>query len=130
MFYERYLRLCNAKGVKPSTAATEAGFNRGTVSVWKKKYEAGIDVTPDQETIDKICAYFGCSEQWLRGIENAPSNFGERVEADVANYLAKAGTDLCFALYGEPADELTREDLNQIREYAEYVRNKRRGATK
>ena len=70
MFYERYLLLCSKRGgIKPSSAATAAGFNKGTVSVWKKKYEHGIDVTPDQDTIDKICTYFGCSERWLRGLE-------------------------------------------------------------
>lgn len=68
MFYERYLALCIAKNIKPSTAATQAGFNRGTVSVWKKKYEAGQDVSPAQDVIDKICVFFGCTEQWLRGI--------------------------------------------------------------
>lgn len=81
MFYERFLHLFEAKKIAPSAAATQAGFNRGTVSVWRKKYEAGQDVNPDQEIIDKICAFFGCSEQWLRGIsdreEKSPSKSGE-----------------------------------------------------
>ena len=68
MFYERFLQLCKAQDIAPSAAATQAGFNRGTVSVWKKKYEAGQDVNPDQAVIQKICAFFHCSEQWLRGI--------------------------------------------------------------
>lgn len=113
MFYERYLRLCNAKGVKPSTAATEAGFNRGTVSVWKKKCEAGIDVTPDQETIDKICAYFGCSEQWLRGIENAPSNFGERVN--------DADLDDNYAILSRNARNMSPENRAKLVELAKMM---------
>ena len=68
MFYERYLQLCEDLKISPSAAATKAGFNRGTVSVWKKKYEAGLDVTPDQDIVDKICNFFGCTESWIRGI--------------------------------------------------------------
>lgn len=78
MFYERYVSLCTREKISPSTAAVKAGFNKGTVSVWKKKYEAGQDVVPEQEIIDKICAFFGCSESWLRGIEKAPTPEGER----------------------------------------------------
>ena len=55
MFYERYLSLCEKLSLSPSAAATKAGFNRGTVSVWKKKDEAGSDVRPEKEVIEKIC---------------------------------------------------------------------------
>ena len=67
MFYERYLQLCKEAKIAPSAAATKAGFNRGTVSVWKKKYEAGMDVTPDEDIVNKTCDYFGCTEAWVRG---------------------------------------------------------------
>lgn len=81
MFYERYLQLCENAKIAPSAAATKAGFNRGTVSVWKKKYEAGMDVTPDQDIVNKICDFFGCTESWIRGIsaqkEKSPSKIGE-----------------------------------------------------
>ena len=69
MFYERFLTLCGKNKIAPSTAATKAGFNKGTVSVWKKKYEAGLDVRPERDVIEKICAYFNCTESWLLGIE-------------------------------------------------------------
>lgn len=68
MFYARFLELCEKANLSPSAAAVKAGFNKGTVSVWKRKYEEGKDVDPDQETINKICAFFGCTENWLRGM--------------------------------------------------------------
>lgn len=85
MFYERFLELCNKKRISPSTAATQAGFNRGTVSVWKKKYESGADVRPERAVIEKICSFFGCSEAWLLGIEEhektpPPESGSERSE--------------------------------------------------
>ena len=87
MFYERYLTLCQNKRLSPSAAATQAGFNRGTVSVWKKKYEGGHDVRPEKDVIEKICAFFGCSEMWLLGIEEnkktpTPMNGSERSYED------------------------------------------------
>lgn len=85
MFYERYLSLCEKRKLYPSAAATQAGFNRGTVSVWKKKYEAGQDVRPERDVIEKICAFFGCSETWLLGIDEqkeTPTQMGERNYTD------------------------------------------------
>ena len=87
MFYERYLELCKNAGISPSAAATQAGFNKGTVSVWKKKYETGSDVRPEKDVIDKICEFFGCAETWLLGIEEqekkpTPNEESERSELD------------------------------------------------
>lgn len=81
MFYERYLSLCEKSRIAPSTAATQAGFNRGTVSVWKRKFEAGQDVRPEPDITEKICKFFNCSEAWLLGIEEqkeTPTPEGER----------------------------------------------------
>lgn len=70
MFYERFLILCEKKRLAPSTAATQAGFNKGTVSVWKKRHAEGIDVRPEKDIIEKICTFFNCSESWLLGIDD------------------------------------------------------------
>lgn len=81
MFYERYLQLCEKNRLAPSAAADRAGFNRGTVSVWKKKYENGTDVRPEPDVIAKICVLFNCTESWLLGIdgqEKTPTPEGER----------------------------------------------------
>lgn len=88
MFYERYITLCQNKRLSPSAAATQAGFNRGTVSVWKKKFENGQDVRPEPDVINKICDFFGCSEMWLLGIEDkketpTPDNGSERSYEDI-----------------------------------------------
>lgn len=66
MFYDVYLQLCMKKNLSPSAAAIQAGINKGTVSVWKKKWEKRIDVDPDKATIDKLCAFFGVQESELR----------------------------------------------------------------
>ena len=69
MFFERYKKLCEANNLSLSAGAAKAGFNKGTVSVWKKKYENNIDVRPEPDVIQKITSYFRCDESWLLGIE-------------------------------------------------------------
>ena len=69
MFYERFLNLCEEKRITPSAAATQAGFNKGTVSVWKKRYMEGVDIRPEKSVVEKICNFFGCSESWLLGLD-------------------------------------------------------------
>ena len=95
MFYERYLQLCEGNRLAPSAAAERAGFNRGTVSVWKKKYEQGFDVRPEPDVIAKVCSFFNCTEAWLLGIdeqEKTPTPKGER---DIENeeIIAKLESD-------------------------------------
>lgn len=106
MFYERYLYLCEKKRISPSAAATNAKFNRGTVSVWKRKYEEGKDVRPEKDVIEKICAFFGCSETWLLGLEEQkekPTPEGELEYSDL---------DLLDAF--NRADESTREAIRLL----------------
>ena len=118
MFYERFLQLCASSNISPSTAATSAGFNKGTVSVWKKKFEAGIDVVPEQEVINKICYFFKCSEQWIRGIEQekAPTPAGERtITFD----------DFTYAMQNE-AKELTDMDKQILLSMAKQLNDARK----
>lgn len=112
MFYERYVLLCHQKKLSPSTAAVRAGFNKGTVSVWKKKCEAGQDVVPAQDVIDKICDFFGCSEAWIRGIEKAPTPEGERSVSD---------DDIKFALFGGDG-VITDAMYDEVKRFAQMVK--------
>lgn len=123
MFYERYVKLCMSRKIAPSTAATKAGFNRGTVSVWKKKYDAGLDVVPEQEIINKICDFFGCTEQWLRGIdagkEKVPTEDGEHKISEEDIKLALFGGD------GEVTDAMWDEAQFAIQLIKERYKRKK-----
>lgn len=72
MFYDGYLMLCRKKGIAPSAAAVQAGLNKGTVSVWKKKREKGIDVDPDKATIEKLSFFFDVTEANIRELAKLP----------------------------------------------------------
>ena len=120
MFYERYVSLCTREKISPSTAAVKAGFNKGTVSVWKKKYEAGQDVVPEQEIIDKICAFFGCSESWLRGIEKAPTQEGERIpHSALREYLVGQGVRILLDTDAKVTEQTIVNTLRKLSELQE-----------
>lgn len=60
MFYDNFLRLCNQKGVSPSAAVVEMGFQKSVVTRWKKSI-------PTDENKLKIANYFGVSVDELIG---------------------------------------------------------------
>jgi len=120
MFYERYLELCS-KNIAQSAAATKAGFNRGTVSVWKKKYEAGLDVAPEQDIINKICIFFGCSELWLRGMANE----SKKTPAFTGKEPQLSDQALMFALFGD-STEVSDADLEDVKKYAAFIAERKK----
>lgn len=60
MFYDKFADLCDKKGITPNKAAAEIGFDRTSVSKWKKK-----GFTPHNKTLVKISQYFGVSVDYL-----------------------------------------------------------------
>ena len=65
MFYEKFVALCNIAGIKQSRAAEEMGFNKSTVSAWKRN-----QTTPNREILQKIAEYFNVSVDYLLGEED------------------------------------------------------------
>ena len=59
MFFEIFKKLCDERGITPTKASAEIGFSKGSVSYWRKNYNAGIDAKPDLHTAQKIADFFG-----------------------------------------------------------------------
>lgn len=51
-FYDKFMSLCNQRGIKASPVCEAIGLNRSAASRWKN------GATPDGATILKICQYF------------------------------------------------------------------------
>lgn len=68
MFYTNFVKLCNQKGVSPSAAAEEMGFQRSVVTRWSK------GVAPRAATVAKVADYFEVTPEVLLvdKKENAP----------------------------------------------------------
>lgn len=61
MFYDNFIKACALRGISPSVAAEEIGFDRSSVTGWKKGSR------PKDTTIRKIADYFGISPEELTG---------------------------------------------------------------
>lgn len=77
MFYDRFKKLCDAKGISCNKAALEIGLSNATPTKWKK-----TGATPGGDTLDKIAAYFDVSTDFLLGKE-------EQKKSAVSDLLAE-----------------------------------------
>ena len=77
MFYDRFLELCDEKGVKPTNACIEAGLSRGLAAKWKStKTEK-----PSAEALEKMSAYFEKSIDEILNKQKTPTiDGGQKVE--------------------------------------------------
>lgn len=86
MFYYNYVNKCNEKGVSPTAAAIDMGFNRSMVTRW------GNGVNPRQATLQKIADYFGCTVAELTKENPMPNSTGLPQEfVDMFNRLSAQG---------------------------------------
>ena len=75
MFYTNFVKLCNQKGVSPSEAAEEMGFQRSVVTRWSK------GVAPRAATVAKVADYFEvASEELLVDKKENPTAQGDGVD--------------------------------------------------
>lgn len=110
MFYDRFVYLCNQKGVSPSRAAIDAGISKSLVTKWKNNNAK--DPSPD--VIRKLSKYFNIAVSELLGeeTEKAPSENGKRPISD---------DDIKFALFGGDG-EITDAMFNEVKEFAALIK--------
>ena len=89
VFYTNFVKLCNQKGVSPSAAAEEMGFQRSVVTRWSK------GVAPRAATVAKVADYFEvASEELLVDKKENPTS----VTADGVDELDKEALDIMHQL--------------------------------
>lgn len=87
MFYDKFLELCNKKGIKPTPAAVEAGISKSLVTKWRtEKIE-----TPSPEVLAKVAQYFGITIAELLG-EDVQKNIspGELIPTERESRILEA----------------------------------------
>lgn len=70
MFWETYVRLCTENNTYPNPVAASLGISSGAVTKWKN------GSIPNSVSLHKIANYFGCTEGYLLGKEEAKSPEG------------------------------------------------------
>lgn len=100
--YERGL-LC----LTQAEVANRVGANESTYRMWELSASE-----PSSETLVKLAKLFNVSTDYLLGIEDRPLNIPPELE----------GVQVAFH---DGLDGLTQEDINDVAEYIEFLRNKR-----
>lgn len=89
MFYDKFIALCAQKGITPNRAANEIGFDRTSISKWKKS-----GFTPQSKTLVKIAQYFGVDVQELVSATSAaPTETIKTLKSEHINTIKIAGRD-------------------------------------
>lgn len=117
-FYERFLSLCEQRGIKPSRAAGECGINRSNVTGWK---QGGY--TPRGEVLQRIAAYFDVSVDYLLGEEEtkAPPVNDDR---ELTEYLQMLKTRPECRMLFQLSKNASKEDVEAAVRIIEALRNK------
>ena len=99
-----YVKLCNEKGLAPSTAALKIGLTKTAVSNWKAR-----KTKPTPANLIKIADFFGVDVDYLKGIENKPDK-------------SISTSDIKFALWGGDAETISDEMLEDVKRYAQFIK--------
>ena len=108
MFYDKFMYLCNKKGVAPSRAAMDAGISKSLVTKWKSNRTQ----VPSPEILQKLSAYFSLPVSVLLSEEEMPIvsdaqketpdqlelTEGEKVVLDLFRQIPKEQQPVVFAM--------------------------------
>lgn len=123
MFWNILIALCNEKGISPNFVAKQLGITSGTVTSWKK------GATPRDTTLRKIADYFGVSVSYLLGVVDDPDPIAlidpTKKDPPLLQLAEEAGRQAeALAALGGLVDQLTDEQLAELRRYAEFLVSK------
>lgn len=116
VFYDVYCRLCDENGLSPSGAAKEIGFNKGTVSVWKKTGNP-----PKGELLNKIAEYFHVSTDYLLEKEDVADEI-DTPSTEESNESIRHDLnpdEIKFALFG--TTDITDGVMEDVMRYARFL---------
>lgn len=110
MFYDNFLRLCNKKGISPTAAVVEMGFQKSVASRWKQSI-------PTDANKLKIAEYFGVTvEELMASNEEKPAD----QEADELIKNDPLAGQL-FAAYGKVKEEFSQAEIDDITMIMEMI---------
>lgn len=98
------------RGIPKEQFYRESGISSATMSQWRNRI-----YSPSSAAIKKIEDYLGVVFS-IGQKEKAPTNDGERIVSDA---------ELKFALWGD-CDEISDDDLADVRRYAAFVRERKK----
>ena len=114
MFYDKFVQICNDRGISPSRAAIEAGLSKSTVTKWKNT----PDAEPTGAALKKLSDYFHISIAELLddNVQTKRPTVSSEPEIDMS--------EVDVAFYGD-YKELSEDDQKTIRDMVRIMRERR-----
>ena len=117
-FYERFVMLCDKKGVKPGRVASECNINRSNVTSWKNN-----GYTPRGDVLQRIANYFDVSVDFLLGEEQKEKPLVNGDE-ELTEYLEILKTRPEMRMLFQISKDATKEDVEAAVRVIEAIRKK------
>lgn len=117
--YKMISELRESQGISDAELARRTGVRHGLLSDLKKNEDQELK----PENLKKIANYFKVPlDYFFESSELSPSDIPPEPEI--------TDSQLLFALYGEVPDEITDEDISDIKKYADFVRQRKKTENK
>jgi len=114
MLYTRFIKLCELKGVAPSRAVQEIGYDKSTASYWKKSAQKNNNINVGEEKEEKIAEYFSVSVDYLNGKDLYDDDGSvDKQASDLAEHSYKLDNPYKLLLLDE-AEGMTDKSLEQV----------------
>ena len=111
-FYNKFLRLCEAKGVAPTRAALDMGYSKSAVMKWKNGN------VPKYETIQAMAEYFNISADYLMDIGDDMPKVAPDVQELIEDYNSRPEMKMLF----KATKGVTAEDIERAAKFLEAMR--------
>lgn len=115
MFYDKFIYLCDKKGVAPIQVRKDLEISQSTMASWKSR-----GLTPNATTLAKLADYFGVTVDYLLGKDDNLSKpvLMQRNFDAIERILLKAAK---IELTEEGKSSLTMEQQNELNKlFEEY----------
>lgn len=109
MFKQRFIRLCNERGVSPSAACSAIGLSNATFSCWTD------ESVPRKATLMRIADYFGVSTDYLLG----------NVEMDLQHFAEKEKEPPMLE-WLDKLDDMTPDELAEVEQFVDFVLSRKK----
>ena len=109
VFYDRFIELCQRKGVSPTRAALEAGISKSLVSKWK----ANASREPSPEVIRKLADYFELSPYEVVAAKTPGNENASPEDAELNEYLEMLRTRPEMKMMFQLAKGATKDDVEK-----------------
>ncbi|MBE7053373.1 MAG: helix-turn-helix transcriptional regulator [Ruminococcaceae bacterium] len=110
MFWEKFVELCNKKGLSPNNVCAQLGYSSAIATKWKN------GSTPRSTTLHKIADFFGVSVEYLLGKEVDTSE-----DAELNNYLQELRTRPEMRMLFNLAKGATKSDVEKAVKIIETI---------